>query len=457
MAQGGIYDQVGGGFARYSVDAEWAIPHFEKMLYDNGWLMRLYADAWSISREPLFSKVCIESAEWVMREMQSPEGGYYSSLDADSEGHEGKYYVWRPDEVAAILAPDELQVASAVFGLDQPPNFENEAWHLVVARPAAEAAHMLQLTEGDIERLLDSARHKLYAAREKRVRPGRDEKILTSWNALMIAGMARAGRVFGKREWIASARKALDFLRATLWKDGRLLATYKDGKAHLDAYLDDHAYLLAALLEMLQADFRSADLEWAEELGSALMERFHDAEAGGFFFTSHEHESLIHRPKPGPDNATPSGNAVAAHALHRLAFLTGETRYSDAAADTVALFWPQIERQPTAFGTMLAALEEQLEPPGTVIVMGEQSALAPWRELLDTAYLPTRLTLFIAAGTPGLPPPLDKPASDEVNAWVCEGVTCLPPIRSPEELRTTLDLPRIARSSEESPTARSNP
>ena len=444
MAEGGIYDQVGGGFARYSVDAQWAIPHFEKMLYDNGWLLRLYADAWAATGEPLFERVCVETAAWTMREMQSPEGGYYSSLDADSEGEEGKFYVWTVDAIRALLTPAEFEVASMVYGLDREPNFEGGHWHFTVARPVAQAAREMEISEGTVQSTLDAARAKLREARERRVRPGRDEKVLTSWNALMIAGMARAGRALGHDDWIASARSALDFLRGTLWKDGRLLATYKDGRAHLDAYLDDHAYLLAALLEMLQADFRPADLAWAAELGDILLERFHDEEHGGFFFTSHGHEKLIQRPKPGPDNATPSGNAVAAWALHRLAFLTGETRFSDAAAGTVALFWPQLERQPAAFGTMLAALEEQLEPPRTLIVSGARDALGPWREALDGAYLPSTVVLLIPAGTPGLPPPLAKPASDAVNAWLCEGVTCLPPMDDPARLRDALKIPRMA-------------
>jgi uncharacterized protein len=444
MARGGIYDQVGGGFARYSVDAQWAIPHFEKMLYDNGWLLRLYADAWAATRDPEFERVCVETAAWVMREMQSPEGGYYSSLDADSEGEEGKFYVWTVEEIRLLLTREEFEAAALVFGLDRPPNFESHYWHLVIARPPEEAARMLETSEGAVRLLLDSARGKLKAVRDKRVWPGRDDKILTSWNALMIAGMARAARVFGRRDWLDSARRALDFLRATPWKDGKLLATYKDGKAHLDAYLDDHAYLLAALLEMLQADFRAQDLEWAGELGDMLMERFHDNANGGFFFTSHDHESLIQRPKPGPDNATPSGNAVAALALHRLAFLTGETRFSDAAAGTIALFWPQVERQPSAFGTLLAALEEQLAPPRTLIVMGAKAQFGPWKELLDPAYLPTTLTLFIPAGTSPLPPPLAKPASDKVNAWLCEGVTCLPPIDGVSNLHDALGLKTIA-------------
>jgi uncharacterized protein YyaL (SSP411 family) len=444
MALGGIYDQVGGGFARYSVDAEWTIPHFEKMLYDNGWLLRLYADAFAITREPLFERTCVETAAWVMREMQSPDGGYYSALDADSEGEEGKFYVWSLEEIRGLLTPAELEVASLVFGLDHPPNFENHAWHLVIARPVEEAARLLETNEGAVEALLDSARAKLLAARGKRVRPGLDDKVLTSWNALMIAGMARAGRVFARSDWIESARRALDFIRARLWNGGRMLATSKDGKAHLDAYLDDHAYLLFALEEMLQADFRTEDLAWAQEIGAALMERFHDPQAGGFFFTSHDHEKLIQRPKPGPDNATPSGNAVAALALHRLAFLTGETRFSDAAAGTIGLFWPQLERHPHAFGTLLAALEEQVKPPRTLIVMGAREAFAPWRALLDAAYLPSTLVLFIPAGSQALPAPLAKPAKDQVNAWLCEGVTCLAPIDAPERLREALDLPKIA-------------
>ena len=444
MALGGLYDQVGGGFARYSVDATWTIPHFEKMLYDNGWLLRLYADAWSATRDPLFARVCVETAEWTMREMQSPEGGYYSSLDADSEGEEGKFYVWSLDEIRALLSPQELEVASVVYGLDRAPNFEGHAWHLTVAHDVPEAARMMEVSEGALQNLLDSARMKLRAARDKRVRPGRDEKILASWNALMIAGMARASRAFGKPEWLDSARRALGFLRATLWRDGRLLATYKDGKAHLDAYLDDHAFLLAALLEMLQADFRAADLEWAAEIGDVLLDHFHDAQGGGFYFTSHGHERLIQRPKPGPDNATPSGNGVAAWALHRLAFLTGETRFSDAAAGTVALFREPLQRQPSAYGSLLAALEEQLEPPRTVIVTGERSALRPWAELLDAAYLPTTMTLVIPAGVSPLPPPLSKPSGGAVNAWICEGVTCLPPISSTEQLREALKLTKIA-------------
>ncbi|WP_171159954.1 thioredoxin domain-containing protein [Usitatibacter palustris] len=435
MAEGGLFDQLGGGFARYSVDDEWAIPHFEKMLYDNGWLLRLYADAWVATRDPVFERACRETVAWVLREMQSPEGGYYSSLDADSEGHEGKFYVWTPDEVRALLTEDEYAVVAPHYGLDRPPNFENHDWHFVTAQPLAKGA----------EALLAAARAKLFAAREKRIRPGRDDKVLTSWNALMIAGMARAARAFGLPEWLTSARKSLDFIRTTMWKDGALLATYKDGKAHLDAYLDDYAFLLAALLEVLQADFDSRDLAWATELGDVLLADFEDKSNGGFFFTAHGHEKLIHRPKPGHDNATPSGNGVAAQALIRLTFLTGDLRYQQAAERTLALYWPQMIRHPGGFGSLLGALEESLVPTRTVIVNGPAPDFGPWRALLDGAYLPTSVSLFLPDGAANLPAPLAKPVKG-VNAWVCEGVTCLPPLDSPARLRETLGLPTIAPS-----------
>jgi uncharacterized protein YyaL (SSP411 family) len=432
MALGGIYDQVGGGFARYSVDNEWAIPHFEKMLYDNGPLLKRVADAWAITANPLFERVAGETAAWVIGEMQSPEGGYYSALDADSEGEEGKYYVWTPAEVRPLLDDDEWAFASGYFNLGGAPNFEEHRWHLNVARPELFDAA-----------LLDRVRAKLYAEREKRIRPGRDDKVLTSWNALMIEGMAHAALVFGCDDWLASARRALDFLRKTMWKDERLLATFKDGTAHLNAYLDDHAFLLTALLEMLQADFRAEDLAWAEALGDLLIEEFEDRESGGFFFTSHDHEALIQRPKPGFDNATPSGNGIAATALNRLAFLTGETRYGQAAERTLAHFWPQVARQPASAASLLAALDETLTPPRTLIVTGPREALPAWKSALAPGYRPGTIILLVPAGTAGLPAPLAKPAASGVAAYLCEGVTCLPPVSDLAKLREMLETPRM--------------
>lgn len=427
MAEGGIYDQLGGGFCRYSVDERWAIPHFEKMLYDNGPLLRLYADAWLISGNPLFKRIAEETAGWVVREMQSPEGGYYSSLDADSEHEEGKFYVWSREEVSRRTTAEEYAVVAAHYGLERPANFEGAHWHLLVALPLAEVAASLGRPLAECERLLASARDKLFAAREQRIRPGRDEKILVSWNALMIEGMAHAGRVCSRSDWLASARRALDFIRLKMWQDGRLLATYKDGRAHLNAYLDDYAYLLKAVLEMLQAEFDAELLAFAEALGDALLAHFEDA-SGGFWFTSHDHEALIHRVKTGHDSAMPSGNGAAAFALQRLGHVTGETRFLEAADRTLRLYYPDMERRPGGFATLLAALDEAIAPPAVVVLRGPQDQLIEWKRKIAERYWPWTLTLGLPAQAGKLPPALDKPVKEGVNAWVCSGVKCLEPI-----------------------------
>jgi hypothetical protein len=448
MAEGGIYDQLGGGFCRYSVDPHWAIPHFEKMLYDNGPLLRLYSDLWLIDRQPLYARVVADTAAWVMREMQSPDGGYYSSLDADSEHEEGKFYVWTPDAVKAALSAEEYAVVAPHYGLDAQPNFEGLHWHLRVMKPLAFIARKLELDPQRAQTLLDSARVKLLALREERVRPGRDDKILTSWNALMVKGMVRSARVFGRPEWLASARAAVDFIRATLWRADderagarkRLLATCKDGKAHLNAYLDDYAFLLDALLELMQGDFRSEDLVWARELAEVLVEQFEDRAHGGFFFVSHDHERLIHRAKIGHDNATPSGNGVAACALQRLGHLIGEPRYLAAAERTLKAFKPLLERQASAHASLCLALEEQFMPPTIVILRGGEDAAA-WQRELNARYLPHALALAIPAGVAGLPAALDKRAGPAVNAWVCRGIKCLPPLADPTALVSVLTNP----------------
>jgi uncharacterized protein len=452
MAGGGIYDQLGGGFCRYSVDERWMIPHFEKMLYDNGPLLRLYADAWLVTGDELFGRVTEQTAAWVMREMQSPEGGYYSSLDADSEHVEGKYYVWTREDLAQLLDDDEYAVAGAHFGLSRSPNFEGKHWHLYVAQPIEKVAASLDLALPLAEELAARARAKLFSAREQRVRPGRDEKVLASWNALMIQGMARAGRAFGRADWVASARRALDFLRGTLWREGRLLATYK-GRAHLNAYLDDYAFLLAALLELMQTDFRTEELSFAIELAEALLERFEDRVDGGFYFTGRDHEPLILRPKPGLDGATPSGNGVAALSLQRLAHVVGEPRYLYAAERALSLFFPQMQRHPSAFATLCLALAEHLTPPTTVILRGGAEQLTPWQDRVAGRYAPSTLVFALGDGMQGLPRAMDKPARQGVNAWVCRGVECLPPIGEPavleRELQTRRPLPaRVSKAPE---------
>jgi len=435
MAEGGLHDQLGGGFCRYSVDEYWDIPHFEKMLYDNAALLALYSDAWLVTGQPLLEQAARGIAQWVMREMQSPDhangGGYYSSLDADSEHEEGKFYVWTPDEVKRLLSAEEYAVVGPHYGLDGAPNFEGKHWHLRVAKPLEAVTRELGVAPAECERRLDTARAKLLAARAQRVWPGRDEKVLTSWNALMIRGMAHAARVFGEPSWLASARRSLEFIRGTLWQDGRLLATYKDGTAHLNAYLDDYAFLLDALLEMMQAGMRGEDLRWARELADIVLEQFEDREAGGFFFVSHDHERLIHRAKPGHDNATPSGNGIAAFALQRLGHLVSEPRYLDAAARALKLFYPAMERQASGFVSLATALDENLAPPQTVILRGDAGKIAEWQRTLARSYRPDTLVVGLPRDVKSLPATLDKPAPSDaagVNAWVCRGVSCLPAI-----------------------------
>ena len=428
MAEGGIVDQLGGGFCRYSVDAQWAIPHFEKMLYDNGPLLALYADAAALSGEAVYVRTAEGIGSWVMREMQSPQGGYYSSLDADSEHEEGKFYVWTPQQAAAVLSAEEYAVAAPYFGLDQPPNFEHQHWNLLVCTPLETLAQARQIPLSQAEALLASAQAKLLAAREQRVRPGRDEKILVSWNALMIQGMAHAGWRMNQPTWIASAQRAVDFIRNKMWRNGRLLATYKDGKAHLNAYLDDYAFLLDALLELMQAQFRPADLSFARDLAEALLAQFEDTEAGGFYFTSHDHEPLIHRPKPGHDNAMPSGNGVAAHALQRLGHLLGEPRYIRAAEHTLALYYPTLARLGAGYMTLLMTLQELLVAPRIVILRGLPGTTATWTEQLAQHNWSHTLILALEANVEGLPEALDKPVLPGVSAWICHGGHCLPPI-----------------------------
>jgi hypothetical protein len=446
MALGGIFDQLGGGFARYSTDAQWAIPHFEKMLYDNGPLLACYADAFAASGNALYRRVAEQTADWAMREMQSSEGGYYSAFDADSEGEEGLFYVWTPDEVKKFLGADEYAVLAPHYGLDGPANFDGRYWHFHVAAQLPDVGKALGKSAAECAALLHSARAKLSAVRARRVWPGRDDKILVSWNALMIAGMAHAARVFGRADWLASARRALAFIRATMWQQERLLATFKDGRAHLNAYLDDYAFLLAALLELMQADFRVDEFEFAEELAEVLLEQFEDREGGGFWFTSHDHERLIQRTKPGHDNATPSGNGVAALALQRLGHIGGETRFLAAAERTIALFHPAMQKHPAGYSTLCMALDECLAPPAVLVLRGEQKELTAWKAALDGRFQPTTLLIAVpaarATAAGRLPPLLDKPApATGASAYLCRGVTCLAPVNGLAELQALLAQP----------------
>ena len=364
--------------------------------------------------------------------MRAPEGGFYSALDADSEHEEGKFYVWTPDQVKQLLTSEEYAVLAPHYGLDQAPNFEGAHWNFILAQP---------LTDGQ-ELTLAQAKDKLVTAREKRVRPDRDDKILVSWNALMIKGLARAGRVFERTDWVLLAQQTVDFIQARMWQENHLLASFKDNQARLNAYLDDYAFLLDALLELMQTEFRPQDLAFAQHLADSLLSQFEDPEQGGFFFTSHDHEQLIHRPKPGPDQATPSGNGIAVFALQRLGHLLGEARYLASAERALTLFYPSISSQPVAYTSLMIGLKECLQAPDIVVVRGPTVGVDAWRLALSKTSLPNAVVLFLSNEVTALPRALAKPETSNVNAWVCRGVNCLPAITTPEALISLCKAPR---------------
>jgi uncharacterized protein len=439
MAEGGIYDQLGGGFCRYSVDRHWMIPHFEKMLYDNAQLLPLYAQAWSVTNEGLFRRIASETAGWVLREMQAPEGGYWSSIDADSEGEEGRFYAWSRDEIQRLLEPGEFAAVNAVFGLDRGPNFEGR-WHLHTFMTPDQFAAGSGLDGGEVEARLASARVKLLMARELRVRPGRDEKVLAAWNGLMIRGMAITARILGDARLAASADRAMAFARCELLVDGRLRAAWKDGRARFPAYLDDYAFMLDAALEMLQLRWHPDDLRFATTLADVLLAHFEDRAGGGFLFTADDHEKLIERPRPLADDAMPAGNGVAALALNRLGCLLGEPRYLEAAERAVRSALPVVRRAPFAHCALLDALEEQLDPPEIVIIRGTAKKAADWARTARLVYAPRRLVFEIPADATALPAALAEKTVPDTGAmaWICRGTTCLPPVDSLTGLTTAL-------------------
>jgi uncharacterized protein YyaL (SSP411 family) len=439
MALGGIYDQLGGGFCRYSVDELWMIPHFEKMLYDNGPFLSVYSQAWQITQDKrdkkLFKRIVLETADWVIREMQSPEGGFYSTLDADSEGEEGKFYVWTKDEVKTLLNEDETlyPLFSAHFGLNHAANFEGN-WHLYVSREREDLAKQFNLPLETIDARLNKARQILFKHRQERIHPGCDEKILTSWNALMIKGMAIAGRTFDRPDYIKAAEQSLNFIKNTLWVDKHLLATYKDGKAHLNAYLDDYAFLLDAILNLLQARWCDEDMKFAIELAEILLTDFFDSEQGGFYFTAHNHENLISRPKSFNDDAMPNGNGIAAFALAQLGHLLGEQRYIEATKKTIKASWYSLMQMASAHTTMLFSLEEYLVPPEMIILRGEADNLKIWQTACPSA----ALCFPIPNNANSLPGLLaEKKAKEEGKtvAYICKGYECQVPIKDLNSLQ----------------------
>ncbi len=428
MSEGGIFDQLGGGFCRYSVDPFWMVPHVEKMLYDNGALLALLADASAVADDAILRRAALETAGWALREMRAPGGAFYAALDADSEGHEGKFYVWQRGEAEQLLAADEYRVLARRFGLDRDANFEG-TWHLHAFVGLDDLAREFGMPQGHVEGLLDAARAKLLAARGARVRPGLDDKVLTAWNGLMIRGLAMAGRRLAAPALTDAAFAAIDFLRREAWRDGRLYAAWKGGAARFPAYLDDHAFLLDALVEALQSRFRPEDLAFACRIADALIAGFADREHGGFWFTAEGADTPLGRSKGFADEAMASGNGVAARALARLGWLVGETRYLDAAEATIRGGYASLARAPEAHAAMLVALEEYLEPVEIRVVRGEGDELSEWQSTLAAPFAPHRMTVAIPADARELPEALaSKRARPRTVAYVCRGPVCSEPL-----------------------------
>ena len=437
MAEGGLFDQLGGGFFRYSVDRQWRIPHFEKMLYDNAQLLTVYADAWRHSGAPFYRTIVEQTAAWVIREMQQRHGGYASTLDADSEGVEGKYYAWSETDLRALLNAAEYTALEEFYGLAGEPNFEGQ-WHLNIHPEGA--ARFADDDDASGVRALQSAKAKLLAEREQRIRPALDDKILTAWNGLMIKGMARAATALGRDDFAQSARAALDFIRATTWRNGRLLVTSRNGEASLNGYLDDYAFLAEGIVELLQAKWRSEDLAFAVEICDAMLANFEDPEAGGFFFTSHDHEKLLHRPKSGPDDAIPSGNGAAVRTLCKLGHLLGNTRYLESAEKTLQLFADSLNKMPSVYGSLSMALQA-FEPNQQIIIRGDEPQTTEWQELCRRRYHPENMTLTIATKATGLPEALaQKKAQRGTVAYICRGLECSAAIESVEGLEGELEI-----------------
>jgi uncharacterized protein YyaL (SSP411 family) len=439
MADGGIYDHVGGGFCRYSVDRYWQIPHFEKMLYDNGALLAAYAMAFLASGDRMFAETATQTADWLLADMRSPEGGFFAARDADSEGHEGLFYLWSPDEARDVVGESDYPVLAARFGLDEDANFEGR-WHLTARRPVADVAAQAGLSTEDADAALERARQALFDRRATRIPPQRDDKQLTAWNGLAIRGLAIAGRALGKGEFVDAAARAMDFIVDKLLVDGRLLAAWKDDRARFPAYLDDHAFLLDALLELLQSRWSTDHLSLAISIADTLLELFEDREHGGFYFTANDHEQLMHRPKPYADESVPSGNGVAAFALQRLGFLLGELRYLDAAERTLRSAWHSMLEYPHGHVTLLTALEEYLDHPEIVVIRGDPDETARWRDSAARLYAPRRMVLAVPSDEDDLPGALRdrKAVEGEILAYRCLGTHCELPVTTWEALADAL-------------------
>jgi len=432
MARGGIYDQLGGGFARYAVDAAWVVPHFEKMLYDNALLARAYLHGWQVSGgDPLLRQVCTETLDWALRELRGPQGGFASALDADSEGVEGKFYVWTPTELRAAIGDERLaEIALAHWGVTETGNFEGRS---ILVRAGSD----------DDPPELPEIKRRLMAARDQRVRPGRDDKRLTSWNALMVSALAQAGAVLERADYLDAARACAGFLlRELRCGDGRLLRTWKAGRAHLAGYLEDHAFLIEALLTLYEATFEERWFAEARALADVTIARFADDERGGFFSTADDHEQLVARRKDLEDTPIPSGNSSMALGLLRLARLTGEASYEERARGVIALLHPIAARHPLAFAHLLQALDLlQADDVREVAIVGSGPTADALARTVRGAFRPHVVLAGAAQPTDEVPLLARRTAAPngDAAAYVCERFACQAPVTEPAALAALLD------------------
>ncbi|HYJ92192.1 MAG TPA: thioredoxin domain-containing protein [Pyrinomonadaceae bacterium] len=440
MAEGGIYDQLGGGFHRYSVDAVWLVPHFEKMLYDNAQLIRIYLHLFQITKDEFFKGVAVQTLDYVKREMLDASGGFYSTQDADSEGEEGKFFVWTPAEVEAILGEKDAQVFNFFYDVSEDGNFEGKNI-LNIQFTVDAAAEALKMDTADVESTLSHGRKKLFEEREKRTKPNRDEKILTAWNGLMLAAFAEAAAVLRNEEYLAVAKQNADFLLDQLRHDGSLLRTWKSGKAKLNAYIEDYANLADGLMELFQVSGEARYLDEARSLISSMITEFWDKENGGFYFTSHAHESLIVRNKDFTDNATPSGNSVAAEVLLKLSKINGDESFDRYATKILSIVAGQARRYPQGFGRALSAMEFALQPTKEIIVIADKSGDLTFE--IWSRYIPNKIVVkneSELSQDSKIPLLEGRDAIDgKPTAYVCENFVCKRPATSADELAMELD------------------
>jgi uncharacterized protein len=444
MAKGGIYDQIGGGFHRYSVDEQWLVPHFEKMLYDNALLARLYLDAGRALNNAEFLRIAQETLDYVLREMTNPEGGFYSSQDADSEGEEGKFFIWTAAEVREVVGDDLAEVAQRYFDVTDEGNFEGRnILHRTIE--ISDAALMFKMSGDQMAASIGTIKEKLFKARDHRVKPGRDEKVLAAWNGMMIGAFAEGYRALGDERYLRAATRAIDFMMNRLWDGHTLKRSFKDGVARFNGYLEDYALLAGAMIDTYEASLDQHYLEMARQFAEVILDRFLDREKGGFFFTSNDHEKLITRSKAAFDGSTPSGNSAALMALLRLHCYIGDDRYLREAKRTLQLFAALIEKQPFAFSHMIEAIDLYERGPTDIVIVGERESaeFREWVERLGLMYVPNRALFAVAPNLSEnvlVPEPVQGKTQIDgrLTAYVCRERTCSAPMTSFSQLEEGL-------------------